>query len=46
MNRAAAFFAALVALAVLFLLNAIDFGKLPLIPGARPDCGEPFSTGD
>ncbi|WP_158511177.1 hypothetical protein [Sphingobium sp. MI1205] len=41
MSRAAAFFAVLVAIGVLLLLSAIDFGKLPFTPGRRPDCGEP-----
>lgn len=43
MTRAAAFFAALVAIGVIFLLSAIDFGKLPFTAGRRPDCGEPFA---
>lgn len=41
MTRAAAFFAVLVAIGVLLLLSAIDFGKLPFTSSRRPDCGEP-----
>ncbi|MEV5021384.1 hypothetical protein MRBLMA1_001206 [Sphingobium sp. LMA1-1-1.1] len=43
MSRAAAFFAVLVAIGVLMLLSAIDFGKLPFTTGRRPNCGEPFA---
>lgn len=43
MSRAVAFFAALVAIAMLMLLSAIDFGKLPFTRARRLDCGEPFA---
>ena len=41
MTRASAFFAVLIAVAVLMLFSVVDFGKLPSIPGTRADCGAP-----
>lgn len=43
MTRAALFFAALVAVAVLMLLSALDFGKLPLATDRSPVCGAPVA---
>lgn len=43
MTRAAAFFAVLIAIGVIFLLSAIDFGKLSFTTGRRTECSEPFA---
>lgn len=38
MTRAVAFFAALIAIGVLMLLSAIDFGKLPFPTSQTGEC--------